>query len=393
MLGSVRDWATKAAADALRLAFAPWLERRCRRCLVSGVNNPLEHGLCGACRHPSNQFVERNPARAAARLRSAILEAVGTPARSAVGHDAIVLNSGGKDSLYMLTRLRREFPRLRFLSVTFDNGFLNRLSVGNIQAVCEREGVDSLIVRPDPKLYRALIDKGMRESGEVGCYRVDSMDGAIFRDLASRLAVERGIRLVLCGHTCAQTRTILGFDDFRMPPHLLAKDRGDYFGIPVQDVFGSDHAHVWKGSEVAAEDIPSWLFPLQAWRPSQMEIERHLKDAGFSPARVKQYLTGNALQAVFMLHDYCRLRRFSYEPEVAIMLREGLVDRREWRRIYAMIEIASRSRRLTRALAAPPLRKLGLDFEALFPEPARRPRRSHLSPGPAAPDPRAGAPR
>lgn len=367
MLDGVRDLAMNLAADAMRIAFAFGLERRCRRCLVSGAQHLLERGLCDACRAPAPGPVDADLARADDRMRLVIEQAVGAPAETPTGHDAIILNSGGKDSLYMLIRLRREYPRLRFLSVSFDNGFLNPLSLRNIETVCAREGMDSLIVRPDPKIYTALIGHGLRESGEVGAYRVDSMDGAIFRDLASRLAVERGIRLVLCGHTRAQTRTILGFDDFRMPPDLLAKDRADYFGIPVADIFGDEDGHVWKGSRVDPERIPAWVFPLQVWRPTQSEIERSLKGAGFAAARVKQYVTGNALQAVFMLHDYCRLRRFSYEPEVAIMLREELVDRREWRRIYATMEIVSRSRRLTRAIAAPPLRTLGLDFEALFP--------------------------
>jgi hypothetical protein len=38
-------------------------------------------------------------------------------------YDALVLFSGGKDSVYMLSRLRKEYPGLRVLLMTWDNGF------------------------------------------------------------------------------------------------------------------------------------------------------------------------------------------------------------------------------------------------------------------------------
>lgn len=369
MLDALRMYLTYAGVDALRMAAAPALDRRCRRCLVSAKRNPLENGLCAVCRAPDAAAPSDVP-REAERLRElneAVAAALPAGGGSAPGrHDAIVLNSGGKDSLYMILRLLRDFPGIRLLSVSFDNGFLNELSLRNIDAVCARRRVDSLVVRPDPAIYRAIIGYGIRHSGAVGCYRADSMDGAIFRDLASTLAVEQGIPLVFCGHTAAQTRTILGLDRCTMEPAALAADRTDYFGIPVADVFGTDTAHVWKGSRHDPARIPRWVFPHHAWRPPQGEIERFLAAEGFAPARVKQFYTGNDLQAVFLLHDYRSLGWFSYEPETAIMLRAGLVDRREWRRIYALMEVVARSDRLTRRVAEPVLERMGLRYDELF---------------------------
>lgn len=389
-MGAILDRFARTGAGALRLVFAPWLERRCNRCLVAASKSALPAGLCEACRNGEAAAPgEAENAGGEDRLREAIFEAVDRRPRQSRSYDVMVLNSGGKDSLYMVVRLARSFPRLRLLSVSFDNGFLNRLSIRNIQSVCSAGRVDSLIVRPPLEIYRALIGHGMRASGEAGCYRVDCMDGAIFRDLASQLAVELGIPLVVAGHTCAQTRLILGVDDFRLPDDYLADDRTDYFGIPVDEIFPAGGTHIWKGSGVDPDLIPRWIFPLQAWRPTQAAIEALLRGAGFAPDRVKQYFTGNALQTVFLLHDYRHRRRFSYEEEVAAMLRAELVDRTEWRRIYTLMELAGRFHWLTRRLAQPTLERLGLSFDELFPK-AGRPAPGSRSR--ADPDPRGDAP-
>tara|TARA_R110001606_G_scaffold241078_1_gene389092 strand:- start:21214 stop:22329 length:1116 start_codon:yes stop_codon:yes gene_type:complete len=365
MFGEIQVHALNTGIDFLRLLFRPWLEQRCRTCLRSARRHFLTDRICADCA-TSDLHPFTSSAGYPEQLRVSVHEITGGASRGSAGHDAIVLNSGGKDSLYMLTRLRREFPELRLLSVTYDNGLLNVLSLRNIEAVCIAGGIESLIVRPDPAIYRALIGHGIAASGSVGCYRVDSMDGAIFRDLASLMAVERSIPLIFCGHTWAQTRTILGIDDFQLPVDYLATDRADYFGIPVADIFGDATDHVWKGSLVSPTAIPQWIFPMHGWRPSQGEIERYLKQAGIEPARVKQYFTGNALQSVFLLHDWRNLGYFSYEAEAALMLRHGLIDRAEWCRIYALMEIVGRSDFLTRALCEAPLKQFGLSYADLF---------------------------
>jgi hypothetical protein len=366
-MSGLENRAMVAAAEAARLLFRPILSRRCESCLRT--LGRCEPKLCPDCARPASS--EPAPPRSsdlAAALRPA-LERRRVPGSS----DAIVLNSGGKDSLYMLVRLRREFPDLRLLSVTYDNGFLNKLSRRNIEQACEALGVESRVIVPDPNIYRALIGEGIRRSDPGGCYRVDCMDGAVFRDLASILAVDLGVPVVLCGHTWAQTRTILGIDGFVLPEDYLRRDRKDYFGIKVADIFPDGGSHIWRGSSVDPDRIPAWFFPMHAWRPDQSEIEARLDAAGFRPERVKQYLTGNALQSLFLLHDWYNRRRFSYEEEAALMLRAGLIDRLEWRRIYALMEIAGRSRLLIRLISGRTMSQLGLPFRILFP---RRPKGS-----------------
>ena len=256
---------------------------------MSGRRRRLERGLCDSCGRSGAGTPSAGLTPEDGRVNAAVAEGLANGRRKAEGYDGLVLNSGGKDSLYMLLRLRRDFPDLRPLSVSIDNGFLNELSVHNIHRVCAHCRVDFRIVEPDRNIYRSIIGYGVRNSGAVGCYRVDCMDGAIFRDLATTLAAKERIPLIFCGHTAAQTRTILGIEDCTIAPEALARDRTDYFGIPVQTIFGAEAAHVWRGSRFEPHDIPRWVFPLEAWRPSQAEIERFVAaQAGFAPARVKQ---------------------------------------------------------------------------------------------------------
>ena len=47
-------------------------------------------------------------------------------------YDALILYSGGKDSSYLVRRIKDEFPRLRILTFTIDNGLMSPVAKENI---------------------------------------------------------------------------------------------------------------------------------------------------------------------------------------------------------------------------------------------------------------------
>ena len=60
-------------------------------------------------------------------------------------YDALLLFSGGKDSVYMLKRMRDEFPALRILAFTVDNTFMSPVAQENVAYLIRKLDVDHLM--------------------------------------------------------------------------------------------------------------------------------------------------------------------------------------------------------------------------------------------------------
>ncbi|HEY3196408.1 MAG TPA: hypothetical protein VGJ57_00220, partial [Nitrospirales bacterium] len=69
--------------------------------------------------------------------------------KGAFQYDAICLFSGGKDSTYMIHRIRCEFPRLRMLAYTIDNGFMSPVAKDNVYELIGKLQIDHIFARPD----------------------------------------------------------------------------------------------------------------------------------------------------------------------------------------------------------------------------------------------------
>lgn len=78
-------------------------------------------------------------------------------------YHALLLLSGGKDSAYMLYRLKKEYPQLRILCVAVNNGFMSSTAIKGAQFVAEKTKSDLLIVNTyindfAEKLRQAFLD-------------------------------------------------------------------------------------------------------------------------------------------------------------------------------------------------------------------------------------------
>lgn len=128
---------------------------RCRRCTLpvdpGRVHGHLSvdsaTGLCSFCRTHEDRFGGTEvPVDGRERLGQQIAWA---RARGRKGDfDALVPVSGGKDSLAVLDFLAREFPELRLLAVTIDNGFHNPDSMQACRVVTGQLGVEHRIWAP-----------------------------------------------------------------------------------------------------------------------------------------------------------------------------------------------------------------------------------------------------
>ncbi|MDA4120433.1 MAG: hypothetical protein OK436_07595, partial [Thaumarchaeota archaeon] len=77
-------------------------------------------------------------------------------------YDALVLYSGGKDSTLLLHKLVTEYPGLRLLALTVDNGFMSQAAVENTSSLRGKLDLDHSVFRPHGSLFGKTFRHALR---------------------------------------------------------------------------------------------------------------------------------------------------------------------------------------------------------------------------------------
>jgi len=261
-------------------------------------------------------------------------------------YDALVLFSGGKDSTYMIARIKKEFPRLRMLAYTIDNGFMSTVAYKNVQDFVVRLDVDHIFVRPERKFYIKLFRYCLTHLNDEGGYgTLDFSDGEFMLDTARRIAAEKHIPLILCGYSRYQVQNGLKFQNFESPRNLEISDRQETAGIALKDIFDdSEINRWWHGSQWPENQVSRLIFPLYAWDLEESEIKQKVTEWGL--LRKKEYspaVTNHQLIPVLGVVDVHQRGYSSFEPEFCRMIREGRANRHEWQMTFEFLEYTSRT--------------------------------------------------
>ena len=165
--------------------------RACLRCRISGRYPGIafdDAGVCSLC-----TMYETNRDRIHAYFRP--LDELAPKLRAAAqragsDYDCLLLFSGGKDSSYVLYRLVD--LGLRVMTFTFDNGFISRTALRNVETITGELGVEHVTAtRAD---QNTVFLQTLREHKSVcnGCF-------PSLLDLSTELAHRRGIPSILTG--------------------------------------------------------------------------------------------------------------------------------------------------------------------------------------------------
>lgn len=136
---------------------------RCKRCILPSSLPTVrldDQGVCSLCQ---DYIKRREDYRDSGPRKKQEFEAVVERVRSLRHpYDCLVPLSGGKDSTYALYICDRIY-KLKCLCVTFDNGFLSRHAITNIQNAVRSSRADHIMVtmnRPSMlKLYKLFLEK------------------------------------------------------------------------------------------------------------------------------------------------------------------------------------------------------------------------------------------
>ena len=163
----------------------------CARCGVAsnlpGTTYDAE-GVCSICR-AYDSYVDK--AQAYFKTPDEFKALVGEMKAARTGeYDCLVLFSGGKDSTYMLYKIKD--MGLKALAFTLDNGFLSEEAMANIHRVIQLVGVDH-VIGTTPHMNEIFVDS-LKQFSNVcnGCFKT-------IYTLATNLAHEKGISYIVTG--------------------------------------------------------------------------------------------------------------------------------------------------------------------------------------------------
>lgn len=341
---------------------------KCRNCLIPG-NVPgvviAADGVCNLCR----QFAEAPQSRtdeSHRAAREADLEHALADCRGKGEYDCVVPLSGGKDSLYLLHRLKRDYG-LRVLAFTVDVN-IPPLAWESIRRALARLDIDHVVYRPSPDFYERLFRYALRNQEARGAvYTVSYVYAPLFEGDAIRLATEKGIPLVLAGYSPGQpepermlyefSRDLICRVDWT-PPEL--RRCGEFSDADLARFFN-------PLTYPAGTRFPRYLAPFHAWPYNQDEVMRKVVELGLVATR-KHANPIHSNYPINWLLMYSDLRSFGYNPyvpEFSALIREGKANRNYWRTMGPLVDLMIRRRIGPGREVARSLRWLGLRADEL----------------------------
>jgi len=338
------------------------LSRRCARCVISEAWTPIgDDGVCAECAAAGDDVGSAERAAGQREELEAILDRY--QGRGRGRYDAVLLFSGGKDSIYMLHEVRLKFPALRLLALTVDNGFMSPVAMRTVHEVITRLDVDHMIYRHKTSTVVSLFRYGITHLNQDGCAgTVDFSDGELLLDTSRNLAARMEIPLILCGYSRYQAEGGLGLSSIESPPELERQNRTHVSGNALDDIFpDGDHSMWWRGADWPGSRVPRMLFPLFAWDLEENFIRDEVIRLGFlDQQRVDPLVTNHTLIPLLGVVDVWTVGCSTYEPEFSQMIREGRAEKGHWRNIFEMIEYSAKTGRFVRDTVREGLRRLNL---------------------------------
>ena len=271
----------------------------------------------------------------------------------------------------MLSRLRKDYPGLRLLLLTWDNGFYSKVALDRSKEIARKLDLDHITFKPKSSVYARLYRHTLQNVENKGSYQtVDRMDGSLNQLLGIYYGYHLNVPLVLSGVDFAQEQ-IMQFHNYYILPHedLCSRTFVDRLerksGFKVDEIFDEEDRELfWDGSGKDPQRVPRYVIPFVAWRPDKGETKRILASENLLPERDSSpILTNNQVLGVMTAIDIKTIGYCSFEPEFAEMIRYRENDETYWRNVFELVELAVKKKVLLRKIIGTVLTKLNLTYE------------------------------
>lgn len=340
---------------------------QCKQCLlpaaVPGADLDAQ-GVCAFCRAFSDEsYSEAELARARYEIE---LEQAIEACRGKGEYDALVCLSGGKDSILLLWRLVKDCG-LKVLAFTTDMNIPD-IAWDNMKRTVKALDVDHLTYTPSRAFYNKMYGYLLRNQNDKGAVRTVCYACApLFESDALRVAVEKGIPLVLAGYSPGQpepermvfefSRAMICETDWT-PPALREAGCFDQREL----------ARYWNPLSYPKDTVfPRYLAPFHAWPYDQDENMRKVVELGLVSSRknASPVHSNCPLNWLLMYSDLKNLGYNPYAPEFATLIRTGQARRATWRLMQPLVNFMIRRRIFWGSQVSRSLQELELTPEEL----------------------------
>ncbi len=335
---------------------------RCRQCLISDSVPGADLDTNRLCRFCREDDPAARAAEEAARLaREDDLEQALRDCRGRGEYDCLVPLSGGKDSVYLLHRLKREYG-LKVLAFTTDIN-IPPIAWDNIRRAVTALDIDHAVYRPSKKFYAKLFRHLLSNQEERGAvYTVSYVYAPLFEGDAIRLAAQKGIPLVLAGYSPGQPDPERM--EYEFSPELIRETDWTPPALKASGAFDEEElAYFFNPTrERFPHGLPRYLAPYHAWPYSQEEVMRKTLELGLvkSARHANPVLTNYPIQWLLMYSDLNHFGYNPYLPEFATLIRQGKASRRVWRVLFPLVDFMIRHKTLLGREVSQCLRWLGM---------------------------------
>ena len=362
----------------VRIFFKHYITPRCSRCVISakvpGIT--LVGGLCDKCRayvvgQTGAQDIGLEPYDIEKQRRDLDELLRSYQGKGKGRFDALLVFSGGKDSTYILYKIKTEYPDLRLLTTTWDNGFYSPVALDNAKEVAKKLDVEHILYKPKSSLYKNMYRYTLTHVHEGGCYgTVDNLDGSLNQHIGMTLAATLEIPLFITGVERAQALIMSGYKHFEMPREH-AESRWDrerverMSRIRLADVFSEEDLNLWwDGTKWPKERIPRVIYPFIAWRPNTKFIIEELARLNLlMPEHTSPLMTNNEVLAAMAAVDIKKIGYCSFEPEFSDMVRHEQADPLFWRNVFELLEYLVKTNKFLNKSYLGTLQRLDLTAE------------------------------
>ncbi len=315
----------------------------CRRCILPdtfpGVTFDAE-GVCSHCRKFAGKEEKlQEDKKKYERKFLDLLEAIRAAARPS-DYDVLMAYSGGKDSTYTMTLLRRKYG-LRVLAVSFDNGFVSDAARRNIAEVTNRLGIDHLFFKPD----WALLKKVFAAAAARDFYSKKTLERAsticttcigLVKSVCLKTALEKGIPMIGFGWSPGQApvqSSIMKNNAslIRSTQQALAGPLREIAGDAIDGYFLAE-----RHFALPADAFPYNVHPMAWEHYDEKMIIEEIGRLGWVEPRDTDTNSSNCTLNAFA--NEIHVKRLGFHPyvwEIANMVREGVMSRQEgYEKIY-----------------------------------------------------------